>query len=575
MNVLSSVKGYMANVFDMGGQQTGAVDVVAIQHEASVRTTPFHARFGRLDVPSTDDRRVTLLVNGVAIDNVLLELDGRGEVYFVDDEPSPSRDSLTLELELENLSIDETSPSFITSLPPFSPLQGPMDGDGPMPTTMLDSPDHRLYFDALDDKRSAPNSVEKGSSFGPNQRNPSVYFDAMERHSLLDADLDDYMAEPNDASGSPLGDDAPQLSLCGHLLQPSLGADKVAALVAAHAVSAADFRANPLGILQHPHLMVSVHGLVHPYDVFMQAYFVSKVCFPKRTTPASVAALSPTPSITVGTLEEGSRLVRSESDPLRWFQWFAPSDASTASNTSSSVTSSTSPSRSHANATELAAMGFVYGDNAIEFAVPGAPKRASAVVYFWHASSKLIFVDIDTALTATTKSSLYPGVAYFLESVAANGYHVVYTTAIRGRMPPAALPRGPVCAAPLASLLQSLRSLFPSDMSPFYAAFANRASLQLLIQAGVPSGRAFAVEDGCVASARVMSSYERLVEPRVFGAMFPPIYSVAVCKHQTPIQLTPSLSPNAGLLASRRHTRTTGDEAYNDVNFWRVPPSTI
>ncbi|KDO27991.1 hypothetical protein SPRG_07269 [Saprolegnia parasitica CBS 223.65] len=572
MNMLSSVKGYMANVFDMGGQQTGAVDVVAIQHEASVRTTPFHARFGRLDVPSTDDRRVTLLVNGVAVDHVLLEIDDRGEVYFVDDEPSPSRDSLALELELESLSIDETSPSLVTAMPPFSPLQGPMD-DGHMPMTMLDSPDHRLYFDALDNKRSAPNSVEKGgSSFGPNQRNPSVYFDAMERHSLLDADVDDYMAESHDASSSPLEADAPQLSLCGHLLQPSLCADEVAALVAAHAVSAADFRANPLGILQHPHLMVSVHGLVHPYDVFMQAYFVSKVCFPKRI-PTSAAAIPSTRDCS--SMEEGTRLVRSESDPLRWFQWFAPSDASTASNTSSSVTSSSSsPSRSHASATELAAMGFVYGDNAIEFAVPGAPKRASAVVYFWHASSKLIFVDIDTALRATTKS-LYPGVAYFLESVAANGYHVVYTTVVRGRAPPAALPRGPVCAAPLASLLHSLRSLFPSDMSPFYASFGSASTLPLLVQAGVPKGRAFAVEDGRVASARVTSSYERLVEPRVFEAMFPPIYSVAVCKHQTPIQLTPSLSPNSGLLASRCHTRTTGDEAYNDVNFWRVPPSTI
>lgn len=52
MNVIYSVKDYVTNVFDAhGGAASGAIDVVAVQHEdGSFRCTPFHVHFGKSKV---------------------------------------------------------------------------------------------------------------------------------------------------------------------------------------------------------------------------------------------------------------------------------------------------------------------------------------------------------------------------------------------------------------------------------------------------------------------------------------------------------------------------------------------
>ena len=62
---------------------TGAIDIVAVrQPDGSLKSTPFHVRFGRLQVVKPRDKVVTVRVNGVEV-ALKMKLGRSGEAYFV------------------------------------------------------------------------------------------------------------------------------------------------------------------------------------------------------------------------------------------------------------------------------------------------------------------------------------------------------------------------------------------------------------------------------------------------------------------------------------------------------------
>lgn len=73
---------------------TGAVDVVVVEDVATGRLTcsPFHVRFGKLQMLRATEKRVDVEVNGVVVEGVQMKIGNAGETFFVlpVDGPVPS-----------------------------------------------------------------------------------------------------------------------------------------------------------------------------------------------------------------------------------------------------------------------------------------------------------------------------------------------------------------------------------------------------------------------------------------------------------------------------------------------------
>lgn len=197
-----------------------------------------------------------------------------------------------------------------------------------------------------------------------------------------------------------------------------------------------------------------------------------------------------------------------------------------------------------------------------------------------------------------------------------------------------ALPNGPVLLAPdrllatnsnevieardfKVAALNGIRALFPSDVNPFYAAFGRTfADSVVLTQVGVFPGKVFLVDegDGRLRHKSMMNfqeSYSSLIA--MLDKMFPPLCSLSPRRmlsskasgcggsSSTSSSLTSSTAQSdderipAGptsssmmkriysvaddlvseVISSQARTRSMGDEAYNDLNFWKIRPGRV
>ncbi|KAL4100321.1 hypothetical protein PRIC1_008115 [Phytophthora ramorum] len=232
-------------------------------------------------------------------------------------------------------------------------------------------------------------------------------------------------------------------------------------------------------------------------------------------------------------------------------------------------------------------------------------------------------------------AAMHPGAVEFYSKLARNGYRVVYVTChglsqanllhtllhdSAGEDGEIALPMGPVLLSPdrlLATYsnemidaqdfkiaaLGALRALFPREVNPFYAAFGTTQTDSIVFtQVGVFSGKVFVVDpaDGSLRHRSLMGfheSYTSLLDR--MDAMFPPIYSpttqVPVPPHSNSQLLVPILQSVPSSLsttsrgsfvedeeqlvseavASQVRSRNLADEAYNDINFWRIEPGLV
>eukprot|EP01113_Clastostelium_recurvatum_P022951 TRINITY_DN2745_c0_g1_i5.p1 TRINITY_DN2745_c0_g1~~TRINITY_DN2745_c0_g1_i5.p1 ORF type:complete len:1209 (-),score=333.80 TRINITY_DN2745_c0_g1_i5:62-3688(-) len=85
---------------------SGAIDIIVVpQPDGSLKCTPFHVRFGKLQLISSREKQVTITVNGEATD-LQMKLGNAGEAFFVD------------------LSSDPV-PEFLATSPTISPLSSP------------------------------------------------------------------------------------------------------------------------------------------------------------------------------------------------------------------------------------------------------------------------------------------------------------------------------------------------------------------------------------------------------------------------------------------------------------------
>ncbi|RLN25909.1 hypothetical protein BBO99_00008442 [Phytophthora kernoviae] len=232
-------------------------------------------------------------------------------------------------------------------------------------------------------------------------------------------------------------------------------------------------------------------------------------------------------------------------------------------------------------------------------------------------------------------AAMHPGALEFYSKLARNGYRIVYVTCHglsqsnllhallhngSGEDGSMTLPMGPVLLSPdrllatynnemidaqdfKVAALEALRALFPREVNPFYAGFGTtQADSAVFTQVGVFQGKMFLVDavDGSLQHRSLMGfheSYSSLLNR--MDSIFPSVYSPMTQRRgstESSAQLvtTPrksmhskaSTTSNSSLVddkeqlisevvASHVRTRSLADEAYNDINFWRIEPGLV
>jgi phosphatidate phosphatase LPIN len=235
-----------------------------------------------------------------------------------------------------------------------------------------------------------------------------------------------------------------------------------------------------------------------------------------------------------------------------------------------------------------------------------------------------------------TSSPLHEGAQAFFSRLEQNGYRIVYLTTqglshaewIRTLLRPVSpssvpapssssstgaddssesLPHGPVLLSPdrlleaasneaidaqefKAAALDAVRALFPPDVNAFYAAFGKTAEdAATFARAGVFPGKVFVVDEstGRLRHRALLGFLESFGSLLVLAdTMFPPILSPLAPRRDRsgPTGATNTANKDAyaagdtfmsEAVASQARARSMADDAYNDVNFWRIKPGTI
>ncbi|KAF0730333.1 hypothetical protein Ae201684_012331 [Aphanomyces euteiches] len=590
MNVLNSVKDYVSNVFDSGSGPTEAIDVVAVlddtaKLEPRTRTTPFYVRF---EMSKYHGKRVEVRVNGVYIPAIVMEVADNGEAHFV--HPGDEEELRTME---DLFYADTPDP--------------PSDEPFPLPV--------------VDENNSQQESSRTKLSAAT--RTPSVYFDVINpsiERTMLKKNTSDYFDAASEAplAAPPVATAAtsipnvshhivldmlpstaaPRLSLCGHLINPSMTPEAANELFQRFLVTPEVFHANPISILQDPKVMILAHGALHRYDLFMQAFFISKVCFlPSEDVLPSASThpqepMHPEPTATPLPSEVNDQ---KSTEPSRWLRWFR--------STSSSISNDdSSPRVLFPSQKQLDLMNLAFGANKLEFRIKATvfgedDKVATSTFYLWHTTTKLVVADVEATISSDHRTSSFlrssvkevviDGAVDFYGHIVHHGYEVVYLSSRRHqdiRELVSGLPRGPLLAAfggldnqqtpeelqqVKFSMIERIQGLYPGDVNPFYAALVNDASAKVLLDAGVAPGKVLVMDPTTsrfsLAHQKVFkqqhTTYSGLrADTRTFDAMFPPIVSVVAKANNDdshPVHLA--------------HT----EDAFNDLNFWRVPPPTL
>ena len=96
---------------------SGAIDIVAVrQPDGSLKSTPFHVRFGRLQVVKPRDKVVTVRVNEVEV-VLKMKLGRSGEAYFVHEADVSDEGELDSDLAVSPIQSPVRSPLPATAAP--------------------------------------------------------------------------------------------------------------------------------------------------------------------------------------------------------------------------------------------------------------------------------------------------------------------------------------------------------------------------------------------------------------------------------------------------------------------------
>lgn len=120
MNYVERVFDGVHYVFNLNAATlSGAIDIIVVEQEdGTLKSTPFHVRFGKLQLLSSTEKTVTIQVNEEETD-LKMKLGSAGEAFFV-----------------EETDQSDISPSQLTSPQVTSPIQSPPQSPSPIRSKM-------------------------------------------------------------------------------------------------------------------------------------------------------------------------------------------------------------------------------------------------------------------------------------------------------------------------------------------------------------------------------------------------------------------------------------------------------
>lgn len=296
---------------------------------------------------------------------------------------------------------------------------------------------------------------------------------------------------------------------------------------------------------------------------------------------------------------------------------------------------------------QLKKMNLHYGCNSLKFKLNQGSSQIISYLYLWKASTPLVISDIDGTITKSDalghvlniigKDWTHAGVAKLFRDIAANGYNILYLTArsvgqadstrqyLNGIIQDGVhLPKGPVILSPdrtIAALhrevilkkpevfkmscLNDIKGLYldpqTSSMNdydirtPFYAGFGNRITDAISYRSvKIPTHRIFTINPNgevhmeLLELAGYKSSYLHIGE--LVDHFFPPVKETRFHNYMNEEQLNrivkrdgdlsqhPPSSPLGRSASSINEDMMLGlnsEEKYNDVNYWRDPLPTL
>lgn len=475
---------------------SGSNDVIVIrQSDGSLKSTPFHVRFGKTKLLHSRGGVVKIAVNDEPKDLEMI-LGAAGEACFV----RPVAD------EFED---EDASPELSTGQEEVPLLQVPPEKPSAPPSQRQRSPSPRPQ------KNATPNPTPRSAS---SKRTEGT-------------NAPQYLADENTpARPGGMSDIVVEFSLCGHLLNGNAGDQ---------ALNLHNFQENKITWSQldeNPSLWYH-KSLVARFQS-IDVYYPGKVALPLL---ASLHAYNKTL-----TPEAVWRLmhmdVKADQLPERgtYENWVAGS-----SGPSSPVNLSDEAFKVHKSlrptSAELASLGLKMGANPVTYTVSSTlqgEKTVKGTIYLWGPNEKIVISDVDGTITRSDllgqlapivgRDWSHAGVAELFTLIRRNGYQMLYMTARaigqadltrdylfglkQGEQ--FSLPDGPLLCSPdrlfdsfkrevilrqphvfKGAVLRDIRNLFPPHYNPFYCGFGNRdTDHRAYVHYGIPESRVYIID---------------------------------------------------------------------------------
>eukprot|EP01069_Polyplicarium_translucidae_P000980 Polyplicarium_translucidae@DN1473_c0_g1_i1.p1 len=498
---------------------SGCIDIIAVEQEnGSLKSTPFHVRFGKAKLLRSREKEVAITVNGVECP-VRMTLGAAGEAYFVEevDLGSPSPASQSQEYDAVEKSREEWRA--------FEPSDAEAEPRDALPEEDDGEEDSRSLSDAFSDRRSRV-----------------------------------------------------QMSMCGHLL---LGYPEDAQhdedVFNANMVDWDLMNKDPMN-WYHPSLVVRFDEKPHYFPGKLGLpLLASWVAFGKPPSISAVEMLMAS-TVTAELPKDKAALFRGDASRLRNEVATAASMVDERGlGESEEVLLEVNARRGkrtlRPSSAQLGSLGLVEGSNRIQFTVHSTLQGAQTVsgtIYLWPSNAKIVVSDVDGTITRSDvlgqlmpivgKDWSHAGVAQLFGLVRKHGYHLLYLTAraigqadttrdylfglTQGE---GKLPDGPLILSPdrlfpsfrrevidrkpyifKIAALKDMRHLFPSNYNPFHSGFGNRdTDHRAYVHIGIPESKVFIIDpNGTVhhINQTYAKTYDSMSD--MVDHMFPPLLGI-------------------------------------------------
>ncbi|CAL0327074.1 unnamed protein product [Lupinus luteus] len=240
---------------------------------------------------------------------------------------------------------------------------------------------------------------------------------------------------------------------------------------------------------------------------------------------------------------------------------------------------------------QVALLNLKEGRNTVVFTFSTAmlgKQQVDARIFLWKWNTRVVISDVDGTITRSDVLGQFmplvgvdwsqTGVAHLFSAIKENGYQLLFLSArsisqayitrqflVNLKQDGKVLPDGPVVISPdglfpslyrevirrvphefKIACLEGIKTLFPSDCSPFYAGFGNRDTDEIsYLKVGIPLGKIFIINPkGEVVVNRLVDTKSYTSLHALVNGMFPP-------------------------------TSSSEQEDFNSWNYWKLPPPLV